>query len=80
MSEIEKNVITTSSISRAAKTVNNLPINATVQGMKTVALLERQILEAEREQKESQANPVIEEVPVPTGAEIRKAREEGEYR
>lgn len=80
MNETERNIITTPSISKVAKAFNNLPLNSTVQGMKTAAFLERKIDEAERERRESQANPVIEEMPVPTGAEIRQAREEGEYR
>lgn len=69
--------ITNPSISKAAKDFNNLNIKNTYQGMKRAALLAGQILEAE---KEAQANPVKDEEKVPTGAEIRQAYEEGEYR
>ncbi len=48
--------------------------------MKTAAFLERKINEAEKEQRESRANPVIKEEIIPTGDEIRRDREEGEYR
>ena len=80
MSEITRNIITTPSISKAARDFNNLAMSSTIQGMKTAAFLDRQIVQAEREQEESKKNPVIKEEPVPTGTEIRQAREEGEYR
>ena len=72
--------ITNPSISKAAKDFNNLNIKDTYPGMKRAALLARLILKAERAKKEAQANPVKDEEKVPTGAEIRQAYEEGEYR
>jgi len=80
MSEIEKNGVGTPSISKEAKAFDNLPLDSTIQGIKTASFLDRQIAEKEKEQRESRRNPVKEEMPVPTGSEIREDREEGEYR
>lgn len=80
MSEVvERSGIAYPCISRIAKTFNSLPTDNTIQGMKKVAYLDRQIAEASREQRKALENPVIEEK-IPTGADIRRDREEGEYR
>lgn len=78
--ENERSIVKTPSITKEAKTFNNIAIDNTVQGMKTAAYMDKQVIEAERAQREAKENPVIEETPIPTGAEIREAREEGEYR
>lgn len=81
MSEVvEKSVIGIPCISKIANTFNGMATDTPIQGMKKAAYLERQIAEAELARKETLENPVIEEVPIPTGAEIRQDREEGEYR
>lgn len=78
--ESNKSIIKTPAISREAKNFNGLATDSIIQGIKTAAFLDRQITEMERNQRKSKANPVKEDIPVPTGTEIRKAREEGEYR
>ena len=81
MSEVvEKNVISSPCISKIAKTFNSMATDTPIQGMKKAANLERQIAEAELAQRKVKENPVIKEEIVPTGAEIRQDREEGEYR
>ncbi len=76
----ERSVIKTPSLTKEAKAFNAIAIDSTVQGMKTAAYMDRQVIEAERMQKEESTNRAQEEMPIPTGAEIREAREEGEYR
>lgn len=76
----ERSIVKTPSLTKEAKAFNAIAIDSTVQGMKTAAYLDKQVIEAERVQKEARENPVKEEMPIPTGAEIREAREEGEYR
>lgn len=76
----ERSVVKTPSLTKEAKSFNAIAIDSTVQGMKTAAYMDRQVIEAERAQKEARENSVREETPIPTGAEIREAREEGEYR
>lgn len=71
--------VTNSSISKVAKSFNDLPINATIEGIKTAAFFDRQItkaIEEQRETRESQVN----DTPIPTGADIRQAYNEGTYR
>lgn len=80
MKEVEKKGIATPSITTTASRFNGLILDNTVQGMKTAALLERQIGEAEKRQEVEKANPVIKEEPIPTGHQIRNDREQGEYR
>ena len=80
MSENERSIVKTPSITKEAKNFNAIAIDNTIQGMKTAAFMDRQINEAEREQRKAKENPVREETPIPTGTEIRQAREEGEYR
>lgn len=78
---IEKSsAIKTPSLSKVAREFNAIALDSTVQGMKTAALMDRTIREAERVQEEARQNTVQEEMTVPTGEEIRQAREEGEYR
>ena len=77
---IEKNNIASPAISKIARTFNSMAIDSPIQGMKKVAYLDRQITEAQLAQRKVQENPVIKEEKVPTGAEIRQDREEGEYR
>jgi len=72
--------ITSPSITKSAKTLNGLPLDGTIQGMKTAAFFERQISEVERAQEMAKANSEVKEEKVPTGAEIRKAYQEGTYR
>lgn len=79
--EAERNsIVKTPSLTKQARTFNAIANDNTIQGMKTAAVMDRNIREAEKAQKEARNNPVIEETRVPTGAEIREAREEGEYR
>lgn len=80
MNEEPRSIITNPSITKEAKTFNSLATDSTIQGMKMAAYLDRQIAMAERTQIEKQANPEEKTEKVPTGAEIRQAREEGEYR
>ena len=81
MNEVaDKKVVASPCISKIARTFNNMATENPIQGMKKVAYLERQISEAELARKEALENPVREEEIIPTGAEIRQAREEGEYR
>lgn len=81
MSEVvEKKIVASPCISKIARTFNSMAIDSPIQGMKKVAYLDRQVAEAELAKKEALENPVIEEIPIPTGEEIRQAREEGEYR
>lgn len=77
---VEKKVIASSSITKSARIINSMAIDNPIQGMKKVAYLDRQIAEAELSRKEALDNPVIEEIPIPTGEQIRKDREDGEYR
>ena len=80
MSENERSTVKTPGLTKEAKIFNSIANDNLVQGMKTAALMDRQILEAEKEQIKLKERTVREETPIPTGAEIRKAREEGEYR
>lgn len=80
MSENERGIVKVPSLTKEAKTFNSIAIESTIQGMKTAAFMDKQINEAERQQKEARENPIKEETIIPTGAEIRQAREEGEYR
>ena len=80
MIENERNSVGMPAITKEAKTFNAVAIDNTIQGMKTAAFMDRQINEVEREQREAKETPEREETPIPTGAEIRQAREEGEYR
>ena len=80
MSEIVEKKVASPCISKIARTFNSMAIDSPIQGMKKVAYLDRQIAEAELTRQEALENPVIEEVPIPTGAEIRQDREDGEYR
>ena len=77
---VEKKVIASPCVSKIARTFNNMATYNPIQGMKKVVYLDRQIAEAELAKQEALENPVIEEVPIPTGTEIRQDREEGEYR
>lgn len=78
--ENERSVVKTPSLTKEARTFNGIAIDNTIQGMRTASYLDKQIGEAEREQREARENPIKEETRVPTGTEIRQAREEGEYR
>ena len=80
MSENERSIVKTPSITKEAKNFNAIAIDNTIQGMRTAAFIDKQISNAEREQREAKENTVKEETPEPTGTEIRQAREEGEYR
>lgn len=80
MNENERSIVKIPSLTKEAKTFNAIAIDSTVQGMKTAAFMDRQISEAEKQQREAKENTTKEETIVPTGAEIRQAREEGEYR
>lgn len=81
MSELmEKKNVESSSISTAARKINNIPTTNTREAMKILFILDRDIAEAELAKHEAIANPVIEETPIPTGTKIRQDREEGEYR
>ena len=48
--------------------------------MKKASILERQVREAEIEKAEAIRNQVKQEIPIPTGDEIRADFENGEYR
>lgn len=76
----ERSSVKTPSLTKQAKVFNAISIDSTIQGIKTVALLERTAREAEKVQREVRANSEKEKIVIPTGAEIREAREEGEYR
>lgn len=78
--ENERKVVKTPSLTKEAKSFNAIAIDNTVQGMRTAAYMDRQVIEAEREQREVRENPVREEMLIPTGADIREAREEGAFR
>lgn len=80
MNEVVEKKVASPCISKIARTFNSMAIDSPMQGMKKVAYLDRQIAEAEKIQQEALGNPVIEEVLIPTGTEIRQAYEEGEYR
>ena len=79
MSELLGNNITPS-ITKVAKSFNSLQQKEVVKGIKTASLLNGQIIEAIKDQEELAKNPVIKESYIPTGDEIRRDREEGEYR
>lgn len=80
MIEGERSIVKTPSITKEAKTFNAIAMNNTVQGMKTASILERQVREAEIEKSEAIKNQVKQEIPIPTGNEIREDIENGEYR
>lgn len=67
----EKNVITNPSITKVARTFNSLPIDATIQGMKTASFLEREIKEAEKEQEQKVTNSKEQETPIVTAQDIK---------
>lgn len=80
MMQAERSSVKTPSLTKQAKSFNAIAIDSTIQGMKTAALLERTVREAERMQQEVKRKPDEKEIIIPTGTEIREAREEGEYR
>ena len=80
MIEGERSIVKAPSITKEAKTFNAIALNNTVQGMKTASILERQVREAEIEKSEAIKNQVKQEIPIPTGNEIREDIENGEYR
>ena len=80
MSEVIEKRVAAPCISKIARTFNNMATDNPIQGMKKVAYLDREIAEAELAKQEALENPVIEEVPIPTGAEIIQDREDGEDR
>lgn len=80
MSENGTNTVANSSISKIARTFNELSVDDTIQGIKTAALLDRQITEKEIEKQANRKNPEKNQVGIPTGADIRQDYEEGMYR
>lgn len=80
MNENERSIVKTPSITKQAKTFNSIDIHNTIQGMRTAAYMERKTRESEIEQIKASKNQTVEEIPVPSGSDIRAAREEGEYR
>lgn len=78
----ERSIVKAPSITKEAKAFNALAIDDTIQGMKKASILERQVREAEIEKAEAEAirNQVEQEIPIPTGDEIRADFENGEYR
>lgn len=80
MIEGERSIVKAPSITKEAKAFNAIAMNNTVQGMKTASILERQVREAEIEKAEAIKNQVKQEIPIPTGNEIREDIENGEYR
>ncbi len=80
MIEGERSIVKAPSITKEAKAFNAIAMNNTVQGMKTASILERQVREAEIEKSEAIKNQVKQEIPIPTGNEIREDIENGEYR
>lgn len=78
--ERSNSIVKMPSLTKEAKTFNAIAIDSTIQGMKTAALMDRTVMEAERVQEEKKKNSIREEVIIPTAADIREAREEGEYR
>ncbi len=80
MIEGERSIVKAPSMTKEAKAFNAIAMNNTVQGMKTASILERQVREAEIEKAEAIKNQVKQEIPIPTGNEIREDIENGEYR
>jgi len=76
----ERSIVKSPSITKEAKAFNALAIDDTIQGMKKASILERQVREAEIEKAEAIRNQVKQEIPIPTGDEIRADFENGEYR
>lgn len=80
MSENGANTVANSSISKSAREFNELSTDDTIQGIKTADILYRKITEKAKEQKDNQENLGINQVGIPTGADIRHDYEEGMYR
>ena len=76
----ERSIVKSPSITKEEKAFNALAIDDIIQGMKKASILERQVREAEIEKAEAIRNQVEQEIPIPTGDEIRADFENGEYR
>ena len=71
--------VKTPSITRESQLFDKIGINETVQGMRYAAHIDRTINEAEIAQQQN-IEQASDEIPVPTGDDIRQDRENGEYR
>ena len=76
----ERSIVKSPSITKEAKAFNALAIDDIIQGKKKASILQRQVREAEIEKAEAIRNQVEQEIPIPTGDEIRADFENGEYR
>lgn len=75
-----QNGIQSPALTKQAAIMNGLDTKELLKGIKTASILERDTRIKQREQVMAKRNIKVEEPTIPTGQEIRKAYEEGEYR
>lgn len=79
MNENERNGAKTPSLTKEARIFNQMEIRSTIQGMKAAAYMDRQVTVENMKETEGKKQ-ARNETPIPTGADIREALQEGENR